>query len=88
MGQALRAVVAVYTGREVDAATEDEVLAFPWAKMGFQHVQKVRTALAEKYAPATANKILSALRGVLHACLPPRPDERGGVPEGKSTWRR
>jgi integrase len=30
MGQALRAVVAVYTGREAEAATEDEVLAFPW----------------------------------------------------------
>jgi site-specific recombinase XerD len=69
MGQALRAVVAVYTGREVDAATEDEVLAFPWAQMGFQHVQKVRAALADRYSPASANKILSALRGVLHAAF-------------------
>ena len=70
MGQALRAIVAVYTGREVDAVTEAEVLAFPWAQMGFQHVQKVRAALAERYAaPASANKILSALRGVLYAAF-------------------
>lgn len=69
MGQALRAVVAAYTGRSADAVTQDEVLAFPWARMGFQHVQKVRTAVAEKYSPASANKILSALRGVLHAAF-------------------
>ena len=69
MGQGLRAAVALYMGREVDAVTEDEVLAFPWSSVRFQHVQKVRTALAEKYAPATANKILSALRGVLHAAF-------------------
>jgi len=69
MGQALRAVVGVYTERKANAVTQDEVLAFPWAKMGFQHVQKVRAALAEKYSPASANKILSALRGVLHAAF-------------------
>jgi integrase len=69
MGQALRAIVAVYTARSADAVPQDEVLAFPWASMGFQHVQKVRTALAEKYSPASANKILSALRGVIHAAF-------------------
>jgi hypothetical protein len=70
MAQALRAVVAVYTGREGDAVTEDEVLAFPWSQMGFQHVQKVRAALAARYkSPASANKILSAVRGVLHAAF-------------------
>jgi hypothetical protein len=69
MGQALRAIVAVHTGREGDAVSEDEVLAFPWARMRFQHVQKVRAALADKYSPASANKILSGLRGVLHAAF-------------------
>jgi hypothetical protein len=70
MGQALRATVAVYTGREGAAVTQDELLAFPWAKMGFQHVQKVRAGLAARYrSPASANKILSALRGVLHAAF-------------------
>jgi site-specific recombinase XerD len=35
----------------------------------FQHVQKVRAALADRYSAASANKILSALRGVLHAAF-------------------
>jgi hypothetical protein len=69
MGQALRAVVAAYTRREVGAATDDEILSFPWARIGFQHVQKVRAALAEKYSPASANRMLSALRSVLHAAF-------------------
>lgn len=69
MGQALRAVVAAYTGRRVNGVSQEEVLAFPWARMGFQHAQRVRAAVAEKYSPASANKILSALRGVLHAAF-------------------
>jgi site-specific recombinase XerD len=39
----------------------------PWHRLRFQHTQAVRSALAEKYAHTTANRILSALRGVLKA---------------------
>ncbi len=39
--------------------------AFPWHHVRFQHAAAIRARLAESYSPATANKILAALRGVL-----------------------
>ena len=44
-------------------------LELPWASLRYQHTQAVRTELAERYSPATANKALSALRGVLRECF-------------------
>ena len=38
--------------------------ACPWHSLRFAHVAALRTQLAERYAPATANKYLSAIRQV------------------------
>jgi site-specific recombinase XerD len=37
----------------------------PWHRLGYQHTQALRAALAERFSPATANRHLAALRGVL-----------------------
>lgn len=61
MEQALDAIAELVTGGTVDAQ------GLPWGALRFQHVAAVRAALGERYAARTANKMLSALRGVLKA---------------------
>lgn len=39
----------------------------PWHLLGPQHTQALRAALADRYAAASANKMLAAIRGVLRA---------------------
>jgi site-specific recombinase XerD len=59
MRHALDVVAVMLTSGMGDAMSVD------WPAVRYQHAQAVRTRLAEEYAPATANKVLSALRGVL-----------------------
>ena len=59
MRQALDVMAGLLTGGQCDAETLD------WSRLRYQHTAALRSALSERYAPATANKLLSALRGVL-----------------------
>ncbi len=52
-----RIVAVVQPGAAIDT--------FPWGALRYEHAQAIRAALAGKYAPATVNRHLAALRGVL-----------------------
>jgi integrase/recombinase XerD len=41
------------------------VMSFPWHQLRYQHTAALRAACWDRYAPATTNKVLAAVRGVL-----------------------
>ncbi|MGN6131231.1 MAG: tyrosine-type recombinase/integrase [Nocardioidaceae bacterium] len=64
------------TGRRVQATALSQIAALvtdgaadawsmPWHRLTYAHTHAVRAHLAGRYAPATANRMLAALRGVL-----------------------
>ncbi len=59
MKQALRVIAELLTGTETDPAS------LPWWNIQYQHTQAIRSLLMERYSPASTNKMLAALRGVL-----------------------
>lgn len=59
MRQALDTCAGIITTGRNDAQT------CPWPQLRYQHTQSIRAELEARYAPATANKMLAALRGVL-----------------------
>lgn len=54
---------------------------FPWHQLRHEHTAAIRAALADRYAPSTATKMLAALRGVLRAAW------RLGLVDGESYHR-
>jgi site-specific recombinase XerD len=62
MRQALDTIAAILTGGTFDADGPF------WPALRYPHTAAVRAALAGRYRPATANKMLAALRGVLQEC--------------------
>ena len=63
MKQSLDAIAALLTGDRCDLDTLN------WSKLRYKHTSALRSALRERYAPATANKMLCALRRVLKEAL-------------------
>jgi site-specific recombinase XerD len=59
---------SVETIARLASAGEVGALDFPWWMLRYQHSEAIRGRLAETYAPATANKMLSAMKGVLKSC--------------------
>jgi len=59
MREALNAIARLLTNGTSDALTLD------WSALRYQHTAAVRSVLMEKYSPATANKMLCALRRTL-----------------------
>jgi integrase len=59
MRAALEGIARLVTGGRAGA------LGLDWSALRYQHTAGIRARLAERYAPATANKALAALRGVL-----------------------
>lgn len=59
MRQSLNAISSMLTNGQCDAMTLD------WSKLRYQHTAALSAVFRDKYAPATANRMLSALRRVL-----------------------
>ena len=62
--QALSKIAEIISGGQVM-----DPFAIDWAALRYSHMQAIRTALAEQFAAATANRLLSGLRGVLKAAF-------------------
>lgn len=64
--RAVRADLSVVAG--VLSGGESELDGIPWHLLRYEHVAAIRQRLADRYAPASANRMLSSLRGVLREC--------------------
>ena len=50
---------------QIATAGRETAATMPWESLRYQHAQAIRTAMAARYKPATVNRNLAALRGVL-----------------------
>lgn len=56
---ALKIIASILSSNQVD------ILHFTWASLRYQHTMALRTKLVELYKPATVNRMICAVRGVL-----------------------
>lgn len=49
----------------IDLLGGGDVETFPWADLSYEHGRALQAQLRERFSPATANRILSAFRGVM-----------------------
>ncbi|MDB5320031.1 MAG: site-specific recombinase XerD [Phycisphaerales bacterium] len=76
MGQSLGVIASVATGgrwKEVKGRQQlvggrCDMLTLPWPQLRYSHTAAIRATLANQFKASTANKILSALRGILREC--------------------
>jgi integrase len=62
MEQTLRSAAALLTGQNPQTTN---ILAIHWSALRYPHTAALRARLLEVYSPATVNRTLSAIRGVL-----------------------
>lgn len=67
LGPASAATMAQALGVMSAMLGHADPLSTPWHRLTYAHTAALRAQLASRYAPATANKLLAALRGVLTA---------------------
>lgn len=68
MLNALRGIVAVIHGKQIEDVTADNAFFFQWAELRYEHTQAIRTGLQQNYSYSSVNRMLSALRRVLKEC--------------------
>lgn len=56
---ALNIIASILSKNQMD------ILHFPWASLRYQHTMALRTKLVEIYKPATVNRMICSVRGVL-----------------------
>jgi len=62
----MRTALRIVAGVVCSGADE---LTLPWPALDFAHTTALRSRIAARFAPATANRMLAALRGVLRAAF-------------------
>ena len=68
MRNALRNIVMIILDCAPQDLEPDAELNFEWHQLRYQHTQAISAKLVNAYKPATVNRHLSALRGVLEQC--------------------
>lgn len=68
MRGSLRRVVTLVLMCEPSQLPPGAETVFAWHQLRYQHVTAIKTRLMELFSPATVNRILSAVRGVLKEC--------------------